>query len=211
MKTSFCRKPMALPSSPQPDNAPCCSHSQFVSPQEAADRPRQSIGLLGRSRCVGALNRGMWPRHVRSGRQTFPTLPSWWQIVAPATLVLAYAFFPRALPAATWSALNNDLPASPVNVVSIDISPAQSSTLFARSIGSDGVSAIFKSTDGAGTWKVLSNLVGAYALAFDPQDSATVYALAAAGVLKSRDGGNGSVAKIDSELFHGRLKASGSA
>ena len=106
-----------------------------------------------------------------------------------AALIIA-VFVPHALPAATWNAINAGLPATPVTVAGITISRAQPSTLFARTIGPDGVSALFKSTDGAATWTVLSSLVGAGTLAIDPQDPATVYAVAGSGLLKSRDGGN---------------------
>ncbi len=109
--------------------------------------------------------------------------------LAQAMLIIACACS-HALPAATWSAINAGLPATSVNVASVTISPAQPSTLFARSIGSDGVSGIFKSTDGAATWTVLSSLVGVGTLVVDPRDPATLYTVAGSGILKSRDGGN---------------------
>jgi photosystem II stability/assembly factor-like uncharacterized protein len=110
--------------------------------------------------------------------------------VTHAVLAIACAFLPHTLQSATWSAINAGLPGSSLRVASIAISPAQPSILFARTIGSGGVSALFKSTDGAATWNVLSSLVGPGSLALDPQDPAKLYAVAGSGVLRSRDGGN---------------------
>ncbi len=117
-------------------------------------------------------------------------MPSWLQTLVHATLVIAYAFFPPALPAATWSALNASLPASPTHIASITISPGQPATLFARTTGSDGPTSVFKSSDGAASWNVLSSLVGADTLAVDPQNPATLYAVLRGRIRKSRNCGN---------------------
>src|SRR5207245_4854736 len=72
----------------------------------------------------------------------------------------------------SWGAVNTGLPASSVNVLTID--PQMPATLYA---GTDvGVS---KSTDGGGSWGAVNTGFPAssvYALAIDPQTPATLYA-----------------------------------
>lgn len=104
-------------------------------------------------------------------------------------LIIACASFMDTARASTWSSINAGLPAAAVSVVAITLSPAQPSTLYAQSVGPDGVRSLFKSTDGGASWSAISSVVGAGALAVDPQDPATIYAVAGSGILKSADGG----------------------
>ncbi len=104
-------------------------------------------------------------------------------------LVIASGVFIDTSRAASWSEINTGLSSAAVNVSSIVIVPAQPSTLYARTIGADGIGGIFKTTDGAGTWKAISNVVGVNSLVVDPQSPSTVYAVTGRGLLKSTDGG----------------------
>src|SRR5882724_1821648 len=92
--------------------------------------------------------------------------------------------------AATWSGINAGLPAAVVRVGSIVIVPKTPSTIYARTFGSDGSGAIFKSTDGATSWKAISSIVGVNAVVVDPQSSSVVYALTGRGIVKSANGGD---------------------
>jgi photosystem II stability/assembly factor-like uncharacterized protein len=88
--------------------------------------------------------------------------------------------------AATWSEANNGLPAAVPGVEALTVDPQAPSTIYART--NEG--RIFKSTDGAGSWRPLSTITGVYFLAVDPKTSGTLYASTSRGnVLKSVDGG----------------------
>jgi photosystem II stability/assembly factor-like uncharacterized protein len=92
--------------------------------------------------------------------------------------------------AASWSQVNTGLPGAVVNVTSIAIAPAQHSTIYAHTLGVDGIGGIFKTTDGAGSWKTISSVVGVNFLVVDPQLQSTIYVVTGRGILKSTDGGD---------------------
>src|SRR5438477_11213663 len=70
--------------------------------------------------------------------------------LAPA--VLGMACVVGATNAATWTAINAGLPASPVDVSSIVIAPKAPSTIYALTRSAEGSGGLFKSTDGAASW-----------------------------------------------------------
>ena len=109
--------------------------------------------------------------------------------LAAAILVVASGVVIDTSRAASWSPVNTGLPSAAVNVNAVAIVPAQSSTIYARTTSADGTGGIFKTTDGAGSWKAISNVVGVYSLAVDPQTPATIYVITRLGILKSTDGG----------------------
>jgi photosystem II stability/assembly factor-like uncharacterized protein len=92
--------------------------------------------------------------------------------------------------AAIWSEIDSGLPATPVNVNSIAIAPAQPSTIYAHTFSVDGVSGLFKTTDGGGHWKAISSAVGVGNVTVDPQNPSTIYSAGGRGLLKSTDGGD---------------------
>jgi photosystem II stability/assembly factor-like uncharacterized protein len=108
---------------------------------------------------------------------------------ALAFLVMLNGVFAETGRTATWTEIDAGLPTAPVRVGAIAIARAQPSTIYARTIGPDGVGAIFKTTDGAGSWKALSTVVGVNFLVVDPQNQSTLYAVTGHGLLKSTDGG----------------------
>jgi photosystem II stability/assembly factor-like uncharacterized protein len=88
--------------------------------------------------------------------------------------------------AATWSETNFGLPGAVPGVEALTVDPTAPSTIYART--NEGI--VFKSTDGAVSWRPLSTITGAFFLAVDPKTSATLYASTSRGnVLKSVDGG----------------------
>jgi len=110
--------------------------------------------------------------------------------VAPATLGIASGLLIGACSAATWSGINAGLPATGVRVGSIVLAPKTPSTIYARAIGADGSGTLFKSTDGAASWKAISSIVGVNAVVVDAQSSSVVYALTGRGIVKSANGGD---------------------
>jgi len=94
------------------------------------------------------------------------------------------------LSASTWTAINSGLPGTPANPISIVISAKQPSTLYARASTITGCCQLFKSTDGATSWKPVTSIVGVYSIVIDPQSGSTVYAITTRGILKSTDGAN---------------------
>jgi photosystem II stability/assembly factor-like uncharacterized protein len=92
--------------------------------------------------------------------------------------------------AATWTEIDAGLPAAPVGVYSLAISPKQPSTIYARTVSPDGVlGGLFRSTDGAQSWQSISSIVGVNNLILDPQSAGTLYVVSARGLLKSTDSG----------------------
>lgn len=94
------------------------------------------------------------------------------------------------LHAATWTDITSALPAEPANPISVVISAKQPSTLYARASTPTGCCQLFKSTDGAASWKPVTSIVGVNSIAFDPQSDSTVYAITSRGVFRSTDAGN---------------------
>src|SRR5262245_16852929 len=88
--------------------------------------------------------------------------------------------------AATWSETNTGLPSAVPGVIALTVNRKTPSTLYART--TEG--SVFKSTDGAATWRPLGSVAGVASLVVDPTTSSTVYASTASGmVLKSTNGG----------------------
>jgi photosystem II stability/assembly factor-like uncharacterized protein len=110
------------------------------------------------------------------------------RVLVSAILVIISGAAIDTMRAATWSAINTGLSSVDVSVNSIVIAP--SSTLYANTRTPLGATGIFKTTDGAGTWKALSSIVGAGSLVVDPKTPSTIYTLAARGLLKSTNGGD---------------------
>jgi photosystem II stability/assembly factor-like uncharacterized protein len=91
--------------------------------------------------------------------------------------------------AASWSEINTGLPSAAVDVSALVISPTTPSTVYALTRSVDYTGGIFKTTDGAGSWRAISSVVRANFLIVDPTTSSTIYALADGGILKSTNGG----------------------
>jgi photosystem II stability/assembly factor-like uncharacterized protein len=111
--------------------------------------------------------------------------------LAPAILGIASGLALGTGWGATWSEIDAGLPGADVNVRTIVVAGGTPSTIYASAIDADGSGHIFKTTDGAASWKALSSLVGASSVFVDPQNSSVVYALSGRGILKSTDGGAG--------------------
>ena len=92
--------------------------------------------------------------------------------------------------AATWSEIDSALPSTGVSVRAVAIASKTPATIYATAAGADGSSYIFKTTDGAATWKPISSTVLGNSVLVDPQNSSIVYALTGRGILKSTNGGD---------------------
>jgi hypothetical protein len=108
--------------------------------------------------------------------------------LAAAILVITSGVAIDSSWAATWTEINTGLPSTAVDVNTITIAPATPSTIYAHTNGADGGS-IFKTTDGAASWKAISSVVGVNSLVVDPTNSSTIYVVANGGILKSTNGG----------------------
>jgi len=84
---------------------------------------------------------------------------------------------------ATWTPINNDLPSRNSGITAIAIDRNTPSTLYAVS----NRRTIYKSTDGAATWRMVSGIVGVSSLAITPDSS--IYAATSQGVMRNTDGG----------------------
>jgi len=91
--------------------------------------------------------------------------------------------------AATWSEISTGLPSASVDVSALVIAPTTPSTIYALTRSADYTGGIFKTTDGAGSWRAMSNVVGVNSLVVDPTNPSTIYALTGRGILKSTNGG----------------------
>ncbi|GEM_PF-1686129 len=105
----------------------------------------------------------------------------------PATLyagTLSNGVFKSIDGGGSWLPINSGLTISPVGGLVID--PSNPTTLYAQL-----PYGIFKSTDSGSTWNPVSSTPGAYTLAVDPNNSATLYVgvNGTSGVYKSIDGG----------------------
>jgi photosystem II stability/assembly factor-like uncharacterized protein len=94
---------------------------------------------------------------------------------------------------ASWSEINAGLTGAGLSVNALNIDPASPSTIYAQTFGGPGgvalSSALFKSTDAGGTWRMVSSILSVTALVIDPRNSSTLYAGTNQGVLKSTNGG----------------------
>jgi photosystem II stability/assembly factor-like uncharacterized protein len=109
--------------------------------------------------------------------------------LAVAILVIAGGVAINSSRAATWTEINTGLPSTAVDVSSIAIAPTTPSTIYARTFSANGSGGIFKTTDGAGSWRAISSVVGVNSLVVDPTNSSTIYVVAGGGILKSTNGG----------------------
>jgi photosystem II stability/assembly factor-like uncharacterized protein len=88
---------------------------------------------------------------------------------------------------ANWSESNTGLPVGTLGVRSLTVDPLAPSTIYALS-NNGGV---FKSTDGAGSWRMLGGIAGASYLVLDRKVPSTIYASTSHGIVKSTNGGEG--------------------
>ena len=85
----------------------------------------------------------------------------------------------------SWTAVNSGLPGAIQGVSGLTIDPAVPSTLYAWSSAGD----VFKSMDGAASWKPVAGVGGVNVLVIDPQKTSTLYVASLYGISKSTDGG----------------------
>src|ERR1041385_928513 len=109
--------------------------------------------------------------------------------LSPGILGIPTALLFNASWGATWSEIDAGLPSTGVNVRAVVVAPRTPTTIYASAFGADGSGRIFKTTDGAASWKRISSIVGVNSVFVDPQNSSVVYALTGRGVLKSANGG----------------------
>jgi photosystem II stability/assembly factor-like uncharacterized protein len=94
--------------------------------------------------------------------------------------------------AAGWTAINNGLPSLSVGVVGLAVDPSAPGTVYAQTTGNIGgiaTSGLFKTTDGAATWRQLGSIESVRCFVIDPFKSSTLYAGTDQGVAKSTNGG----------------------
>jgi len=85
----------------------------------------------------------------------------------------------------SWREINAGLPGAGVGVGALVFDPANRAVIYARTYGGN----IFKSTDGAASWRELSNILGVNSLVIDPTASSRIYVGTDHGVFKSVDRG----------------------
>jgi photosystem II stability/assembly factor-like uncharacterized protein len=85
----------------------------------------------------------------------------------------------------SWTAINSGLPGAIQGVTGVAIDPAVPSTIYAWSSAGD----VFKSMDGAASWKPVGGFGGVNLLVIDPQKTSTLYSAGLYGLAKSTDGG----------------------
>jgi len=90
--------------------------------------------------------------------------------------------------AASWREIDKGLPSSIAGAGGLAIDPTTPSTLYSWTLY-PGNRGLFKSTDGAESWKAISGVTGVSWLVVDPKNAATLYAGASYGVVKSVNGG----------------------
>jgi photosystem II stability/assembly factor-like uncharacterized protein len=110
--------------------------------------------------------------------------------LGPAILFMTAALAIQTGRAATWSEINAGLPVTGVEVAKIVVAPSTPSTLYANARRPDGTGAIFKTTDGARSWRDIGSVTGATSVVVDPRSATTIYAVTSRGLLKSTDGGD---------------------
>jgi len=101
-------------------------------------------------------------------------------------LLTIFLWAVSASSAATWSEANTGLTRTVPGVVTLTVDPISPSTLYART--TEG--SVFKSRDGAVSWRRLGGISGVAAWAVDPKTPSTIYATTNRGfILKSTNGG----------------------
>jgi hypothetical protein len=101
---------------------------------------------------------------------------------------------PAAVFGATWSETNSGLRGAVPGIEALTVDPTRPSTIYARTTEK----AIFKVTDGAGSWRPLISIAGVSFLVVDPKTSSTLYASTSRGmVLKSTNVGESWIAWAD--------------
>jgi photosystem II stability/assembly factor-like uncharacterized protein len=116
-------------------------------------------------------------------------------VIARRTFGLAAAILvATASWGASWTEINTGLPGVNLGVNFLTIDPSSPSSIYALTFSGSGgplfVPGLFKTTDGGGSWRAVSSLIGATALAIDPKNSSILYAGANQGVVKSTNGGD---------------------
>jgi photosystem II stability/assembly factor-like uncharacterized protein len=112
-------------------------------------------------------------------------------------LLLATVGLARSAP---WTPVDAGLPSRPLGVSAIVPDPNDSSTLYAIT----NLRSLYKSVDGAATWRSVGGIVGVLSLAIDPSNSATLYVGSDRGMLKSTDAGQTwslAITGIDTSMF----------
>ena len=89
------------------------------------------------------------------------------------------------LPGASWIPVNAGLSNSFFGITALTVDPLAPSTVYGIASGGG----LFKSTDGAASWKAVAGIAGLSFLAIDPTNSATIYGATQHGVVKSTDDG----------------------
>ena len=89
------------------------------------------------------------------------------------------------LSGAGWKPINAGLPNSFFGITTLTVDPSAPSTVYAITYGGS----LFKSIDGAASWKAVGGIAGLSFLAIDPSNSATIYAATQHGIVKSTDSG----------------------
>src|SRR5262245_21805362 len=78
--------------------------------------------------------------------------------LAPAILGIASGAVFDTSSGATWSSINTGLPSTAANVRGIVIAPKTPATIYATTLAVDGFGAIFKTTDGAASWRAIGSV-----------------------------------------------------
>src|SRR5215472_10418294 len=87
--------------------------------------------------------------------------------LAMAVLALASGIAVETSWAATWNVINTGIPAAEVEVGALVIAPKTPSTIYAITRSATGAGGLFKTTDGAQSWKAISSVVGASSVFVD--------------------------------------------
>jgi photosystem II stability/assembly factor-like uncharacterized protein len=111
-----------------------------------------------------------------------------------ATILFLTAGLVHTSGAASWVQVNTGLTGIPAGVNSVVVDPKTPSTLYALTVNpglpsASSTNGLFKSTDGAASWKPLANAGVVITLAIDPGNPSTLYAGTDKGVFKSADAG----------------------
>jgi len=91
----------------------------------------------------------------------------------------------NAVSGETWTEINNGFPSVGAGASALALDPVSPSTLYSWT--DKGI--VFKSVDGAGSWKTSGGVPGVHALVIDPMNSSNIYAIARSGIVKSTNAG----------------------